>query len=59
MRIAFLRCSLAVCNKQLWMQEAGVCMVLLSAQAESFFALAEAAQDLEKQLSHTGILQVC
>lgn len=40
------------------MQEAGLCMVLLSAQADSFFALAEAGQDLEKQLKHTGVLQV-
>ncbi|KAL0025925.1 hypothetical protein WJX77_003954 [Trebouxia sp. C0004] len=37
--------------------EAGLCMVLLSAQADSFFALAEAAEDLEKQLKHTGVLQ--
>lgn len=37
--------------------EAEVCVVLLSAQAESFFALAEAAQELEKQLKQKGILQ--
>lgn len=33
-------------------------MVLLSAQAESFFVLAEAAEELAKQLRQTGVLQV-
>ncbi|KAL0025489.1 hypothetical protein WJX77_005361 [Trebouxia sp. C0004] len=35
----------------------GVCLVLLSSQAESFFNLADAAQQVHRQLKQPGVLQ--
>ncbi|KAL0035669.1 hypothetical protein WJX79_007044 [Trebouxia sp. C0005] len=35
----------------------GVCLVLLSSQAESFFKLADAAQQVHRQLKQPGVLQ--
>lgn len=41
------------------MQASGFCLVLLSPQQESFFKLAEAAQEVHRQLKQPGVSQVC
>ncbi len=41
------------------LQGGGLCLVLLSSEAESFFKLADAAQEVHRQLKQCGVLQVC
>lgn len=40
-------------------QGSGFCLVLLSSHAESFFKLAEAAEQIQIQLKQPGVSQVC
>ena len=39
-------------------QDSDLCLVLLSAKPDSFFLLAEAAQEVERQCKQSGVLQV-
>ena len=42
-----------------FLQASGFCLVLLSPHADSFFKLAEAAQEIDRQLKQPGVSQVC
>ena len=42
-----------------FVQASGFCLVLLSSHVESFFKLAEAAEQVQRQLKQPGVSQVC
>lgn len=46
-------------SHRMCVQASGFCLVLLSSQAESFFQLAEAAKQIQRQLKQPGVSQVC